>query len=146
MELSPIEKYVKNKKEAIATGIKKHTAFLHNRTFWTIYFAGFLITFPLTIALLGVCIGFLGAGIGLLTGVFVLWLVMYAVAFGLPLVSIWGLFSFVFDFPDTFAVGMTSTAVCLAAMGLGCFAIVGALALQKQINKLFRRGKKGGNK
>ncbi|MDR1917937.1 MAG: hypothetical protein LBQ05_03045, partial [Christensenellaceae bacterium] len=98
--------------------------------------------FPLTIAGLGVIIGVFVAGIGVLTAAFVLYVVMYFLAALFPVAGVWGIFSFVFDFPDTFAVGMTGTAMCFASIGLGCFMIVLSIITQKQINKLFRKRKK----
>ena len=51
----------------------KNNGILHNRTFWIIYFAGFIVTFPLTIGLaagaIGIGVGLLGAVIGIAAAV-----------------------------------------------------------------------------
>ena len=143
MGLSPIGKFVKDKKQVTASWVQGHTDFLHNRTFWLVYFCGFIITFPLTIALFGVLMGLLGAVIGAFFAILALYISMYAVSLALLIYGILGLFTFLFDMPWHFAEGSVVIGIYLAAIGLGLLFIALTIFTQKQINKLFRKNKRG---
>jgi len=140
MELSPIGKFVKGKHKATKSWLARHTTFLHNRTFWLCYFCGFIVTFPLTAVLFAVCIGLCAGGIGILAGIFAVWASLWTVSGAMPFYGLWGFISLTFDLDIlNFSRGSVAVAECSVFIGVGIFAVIGMIELQKQINKLFRK-------
>jgi uncharacterized membrane protein len=140
--LSPVGRFVKDKKQATSSWVNEHTGFLHNRTFWLIYFCGFIITFPLTVALFALMIGLFGGAVGILIAMLALYIALYIVSFALPIYGAVSLISLIFNSPGNFTVSIALAGLHLAAIGFGLLMIALTVHTQKRVNELFRR--KGG--
>ncbi|MDR2046723.1 MAG: hypothetical protein LBP79_02290 [Clostridiales bacterium] len=99
------------------TETKKNSSIFRSKTFWTIYLAGFAITVPLTV-------GLLGAGVGIAAGLLGAVVSLFATALGLIAGGAVGIGCGIFFLFADPAVGLLVGGASMLVLGLGILCLL----------------------